>query len=359
MTWNKDRKQTKYGHKRQEQMTHTTEPWHNSPLPEGVSHAVTVPPGRGGGRALWRPLRTNTDRNTGRGPPERNRQRRPWRSWELWRPWRSWELWRPWRCRELWRPWRMVFGGLGLGPLGPARPLQPEPLLPPQKISLGKSGGIRSPPGLDTQNSTWQDSRARQTGQDIPQEPEALLGWLGSWGFLWAWHDIRGPHRVPQQPLPPPRQGGRRLKWPPWPQQEEPPAPDESPWTRQGSLKCSCGHNKTDTRHSWPWHVDLIHGARDSGGRRAWVSANPAGLSQRRSWVSSDPAGIESEAGRRALSQRRAGGVISRDRRAWGLAASGLAAFPPNSHADLQWAKAGWRAATSLPRDKQTKLRNK
>ncbi len=49
MTWNKDRKQTKYGHKRQEQITHTTEPWHNSPLPEGVSHAVTVPPGRGGG----------------------------------------------------------------------------------------------------------------------------------------------------------------------------------------------------------------------------------------------------------------------------------------------------------------------
>ncbi len=27
MTWNKDRKQTKYGHKRQEQMTHITEPW--------------------------------------------------------------------------------------------------------------------------------------------------------------------------------------------------------------------------------------------------------------------------------------------------------------------------------------------
>ncbi len=31
--------------------SHTTEPWHNSPLPEGVSHAVTVPPGRGGGRS--------------------------------------------------------------------------------------------------------------------------------------------------------------------------------------------------------------------------------------------------------------------------------------------------------------------
>ncbi len=27
MTSNKDRKQTKYGYKKQEQMTHTTEPW--------------------------------------------------------------------------------------------------------------------------------------------------------------------------------------------------------------------------------------------------------------------------------------------------------------------------------------------
>ncbi len=47
--------------------------------------------------------------------------------------------------------------------------------------------------------------------------------------------------------------------------------------------------------------VDLIHGARDSGGRRALVSANPVGLSQRRS------GGLESAAIRRALSQRRAG----------------------------------------------------
>ncbi len=153
-------------------------------------------------------------------------------------------------------------------------------LLPPQKNFPGEVRGYQEPSGAGhtEQYMTGQErpSRARQTGQDSQQEPEALLEWLGSWGFLWAWHDIRGPHRVPQQPHPPPRQGGRRLEWPPWPQQEEPPAPDESPWTRQGSLKCSCGHNKTDTRHSWPWHVDLIHGARDSG----------------------DPAGIESEAGR-------------------------------------------------------------
>ncbi len=36
------------------------------------------------------------------------------------------------------------------------------------------------------------------------------------------------------------------------------------------------------------------------------------------------------------------------------LVASGLAAIPPNSHADLQWAMAGLRAATSMPLDKQT-----
>ncbi len=47
MTWNKDRKQTIYGHKRREHMTHTTEPWHNSPLPKGSSRALTVPSGRG------------------------------------------------------------------------------------------------------------------------------------------------------------------------------------------------------------------------------------------------------------------------------------------------------------------------
>ncbi len=45
-----------------------------------------------------------------------------------------------------------------------------------------------------------------------------------------------------------------------------------------------------------------LHGARISGGQRAWVSTDPVGLSQRRSgghWVSGDPAG---------MSQRRSGG---------------------------------------------------
>ncbi len=52
-----------------------------------------------------------------------------------------------------------------------ARPLQPETLLPPQKISLGKLGGIRSPPGLETQNSTRQDRKALRGQTDRTGQP--------------------------------------------------------------------------------------------------------------------------------------------------------------------------------------------
>ncbi len=121
--------------------------------------------------------------------------------------------------------------------------LQPEPFYPPKKKFPGEVRGYQEPSGarqtgqyMTGQDRTGQPSGARQTGQDIPQEPGTLLGWLGSWGFLWAWQGVRGPHRVPQQPLPLLRQGGRRLEWPPRPQQEEPPAPDESPRTRQDKV---------------------------------------------------------------------------------------------------------------------------
>ncbi len=102
---------------------------------------------------------------------------------ELRRPWWCKELRRPWWCRELRRPWQVVFHGRGLVP----RPghSSRNPSTPPKKNSLGKLGGIRSPPGLDREDRTVHDrtgqpSGARQTGQDIPQEQEALLGELGS-----------------------------------------------------------------------------------------------------------------------------------------------------------------------------------
>ncbi len=62
--------------------------------------------------------------------------------------------------------------GRGLGPLGPAPTA--GTLLPPPP----------PPPKINTQEQdrTGQPSGAKQTGtgQDSPQEQEALLGWLGS-----------------------------------------------------------------------------------------------------------------------------------------------------------------------------------
>ncbi len=65
--------------------------------------------------------------------------------------------------------------GHGLGPS--ARPLQPEPFLPPPpRFPWEVRGGIRSPPGLNT--DTGQDSPPGLDTQDktVPQEQEALLG---------------------------------------------------------------------------------------------------------------------------------------------------------------------------------------
>ncbi len=58
--------------------------------------------------------------------------------------------------------------GRGLGPLGPAPTA--GTLLPPPKISLGKLGGIRSPPGLDT-DWTVQNRKALQGQTDRTGQP--------------------------------------------------------------------------------------------------------------------------------------------------------------------------------------------
>ncbi len=127
-----------------------------------------------------------------------------------------------------------------------------------------------------------------------------------------------------------------------------------------------------------------LHGVRVSGGQQ--ISANPVGLSQRRSgghesaairraWVSGDPVawspanGAPGGAATRELGNQPAGlgepppaADIYRIGGHEGIAAIGLAALaaiPPNSHALLQWAMAGWRVATSLPRDKQKKNKTK
>ncbi len=198
-----------------------------------MSHAVTVPPGRGGGRSGGPSGQTRTV--TGRGPPEWNRQTTEAMA----------ELGALEAMAELGALEAMAgcLRGLGLGPLGPA-PTAGTLSTPPKKISLGYLGGIKSPLGLNRQDKT---GTGQLTGTGSPPglslEAEASSGHDEESGALTG---------SLSKPLPSQRQGGRRLEWPPWPQQEEPPAPDESPRTRQGYLKCSCGHNKTDTRHSWP-----------------------------------------------------------------------------------------------------------
>ncbi len=148
-------------------MTHTTEPWHNSPLPKGSSRALTVPSGRGGGRSGGPSgqIRTRTqdgDLQSGTG------RQGPWRSWELWKPWRCRELRRPWWSWELWRPWQMVFGGLGLGPLGPA-PTAGTLTTPPQKKTKknfpGEVRGYQEPSGA-------KQTRQYKTRQERPPGPD-------------------------------------------------------------------------------------------------------------------------------------------------------------------------------------------
>ncbi len=183
--------------------------------------------------------------------------------------------------------------------------LQPEPFYPPKKKFPGEVRGYQEPSGARQtgQYMTGQD----RTGQDSPlgpdrqdrtshrnQEPswagleaEASSGHDKESGALTGslsnrfhfcdrgaggWNGLRGHNkrsRLPQTSL----RGQDKTRF---------------------YLKCSCGHNKTQTRLSWPWRVDWIHGARVSGDRRAWVSGDPAGLSQRRA------GGLESAAGRRA-----------------------------------------------------------
>ncbi len=138
-------------------MTHTTEPWHNSPLPEGVSHAVTVPPGRGGGRSggpsgqTWTgtqdgDLQSGTD-NGGHGGAGSSGGH----------------------------------GGAGSsGDHGGAG-------------SSGDHGGAGSSGDHGSAGSSG--SHGRWSSWPCPSARPLQPGTLGSWGFFWAWH--QGPSQGP------------------------------------------------------------------------------------------------------------------------------------------------------------------
>ncbi len=151
---------------------HTTEPWHNSPLPEGVSHAVTVPPGRGGGwvRALEAPQdKHGQEHRTGTSRAEQTDRDHGGAGSSGSHGGAGSSGGHGGAGSSGGHGGAGSSGGHGRWSLGPW-PQSPRPgpysrnSYYPPKISLGKWGGIRSPLGLnrqDSTNKTGKPSRAR------------------------------------------------------------------------------------------------------------------------------------------------------------------------------------------------------
>ncbi len=137
-----------------------------------------------------------------------------------------------------------------------ARPLQPEPLLPPKIISLGKSGGIRSPPGLDTHRTVHDMTRLQgqtnRTGHPTGTRRPPGLAWRLRLllGMTRSQRPIQGPSATAS--ISATRGQAARMASMATTRGAACPRRVSMDKTRHGSLKCSCGHNKTDTRHSWP-----------------------------------------------------------------------------------------------------------
>ncbi len=130
-----------------------------------MSHALTVPPGRGGGPSGGPSGQTRTAPQDGdlQSGTDNSEAMAELAALEAMAVQGAQEAMAVQGAQEA------MAGGpccRGLGPLSPAPTA--GTLLPPKKISLGKLGDIRSHPGLDTDK------------QDSPQEQEALLGELGS-----------------------------------------------------------------------------------------------------------------------------------------------------------------------------------
>ncbi len=156
-----------------------------------MSHAVTVPPGRGGGHSGgpsgqtqtgpqdW-DLQSGTD-NGGHGEAGSSGGHGGAGSSEG--HGRCKELRRPWWCRELRRPWQVVFHGCGLVPQ-PGHSSR-NPSTPPQNFP-GEARGYQEPSGARqtgqdrNKTGTGQPSRAKHTGTGSPpglsSEAEASSG---------------------------------------------------------------------------------------------------------------------------------------------------------------------------------------
>ncbi len=141
-----------------------------------------------------------------------------------------------------------------------------------------------SPPGPDRQDRkalqgqtdrTGKPSRARQTGQESPPGPDrqdrrALQGQTDKTGhptgtrsppglarrlrLLLGMTRSQGPSQGPSATASTSATRGQAARMASMATTRGAACPRRVSMdkTRQGRLKCSCGHNKTDTRHSWP-----------------------------------------------------------------------------------------------------------
>ncbi len=100
----------------------------------------------------------------------------------------------PWQCREFRRPWQVVLVAVASVPL--ARPLQPEPFLPPPNFP-GELRGYQEPSGAKHRHRTGQPSGARHTGQDSPPGTGSPPGLARKLRLLLGMTRSQGPSQGP------------------------------------------------------------------------------------------------------------------------------------------------------------------
>ncbi len=194
-------------------MTHTTEPWHNSPLPEGVSHAITFLPGRGGGCSGGPSGQTWTGTQDGdlQSGTDNLEAMAELSALEAMAELGALEAMAGARSSGGHGRWSFMAVASSLGQATPA-----GTLLPPKKKFPGEVRGIRSPPGLDKQDRTSHRNQkpswaglAAEASSGHDEESGALTGSLSNRFHIndreaGGWNGLRGHKtrsRLPQTSL--------------------------------------------------------------------------------------------------------------------------------------------------------------
>ncbi len=145
--------------------------------------------------------------------------------------------------------------GLGLGPLGPAPTAGTHTT--PQKNFPGEVRGYQEPSGAK-QTRQYKTKQERPPGPDR-QDRTAHRNQKPSWAGLEAeassGHDMTSgalTGSLSNRFTSTTRGQAARMASMATTRGAACPRRVSVDKTRQGTLKCSCGHNKTDTRHSWP-----------------------------------------------------------------------------------------------------------